>query len=166
MYVIAEDPIPAAITLDLAKSHLRVTHDAEDDVIEAYALSATQFVEAFSGVRLVERVVILQATIWDGRWRLPKGTKVLESASFNGAARTDGTLVAGFLRFPDGIAVAGPCEIALRVGVAASAADLPAQYRGPLLAALGHLYTSREGQDFPAGIYAMMRGLPGGGIRL
>lgn len=60
------------VTLEEAKTHLRITHDADDDMLRRYINSATRWVEDFTHRKLISQT-------WDLTLpRFPYGTRPIE----------------------------------------------------------------------------------------
>lgn len=67
-------PTEWPVTLDEAKSHLRVTSDdSEDDLIETYIRAATNHVERTLGISLMERTYALTLDAFTDAIELPRG---------------------------------------------------------------------------------------------
>lgn len=66
-------PTAEPVSLDLAKQHLRIDHDAEDDLIRAWITAARELCEAHTGRRLVTQTLRLTLPAWpcDSVIRLP-----------------------------------------------------------------------------------------------
>ena len=165
MLNVIQEVIPPAVTRELAKQHLKITHTSEDTLIDSYIAHATQFVEAYSGLRLIQREIRLQAVLWKSWYKLPRPLVNVVSAHANGEEIALDKLLYQFdgrLFWPN--AVIGPYYLTLTAGVVDDVAKLPPQYQGAVLAAVGFLYNNREGQEWPAGLQSQIRAL--GGVRL
>lgn len=66
-------PTAEPVSLDLAKQHLRIDHDDEDDLIRAWISAARELCEAHTGRRLVTQTLRLTLPAWpcDSVIRLP-----------------------------------------------------------------------------------------------
>jgi len=162
MYTITSEVVPPAAPLPLVKQHLRVTHGTEDHLINTYIAAATQFVESFSGIRLVRRDVEISALGWAARYRLPRPLVSVLSASANGVPQDVGTLETfsdGMLMWPAG--TQGLLTLTARIGMVESQDDVSAPIMSVLLVAIGHLYVNREGQPWPPGLMAQIRTIQG-----
>jgi len=166
VFSIIQETVPPAVSLELAKSHLKITHAGEDALIRAYIAQATQFVEQYSGVRIIKREITLRAAVWKSWYKLPRPNTEVLSATASG----DDILLADLVYSHDGTlywprhAYNGPYEVKLRAGLVDDVTKVPAHFMGPIFAAIGFLYTNREGQPWPEGLQAQIRTL--GGIRL
>ncbi len=64
MNLIEDMPETETVTLDDAKAHLRITHDADDDVIAALIRTARQICEEYTGLALITRDCWLYLDQW------------------------------------------------------------------------------------------------------
>lgn len=71
--VTLDEPADADLAerLVLAKAHLRVLHDDEDDLIAGYLAAAVSHVEGVTGTRFYPAAAVLTATAWADLARLP-----------------------------------------------------------------------------------------------
>ena len=53
--VITTPPAAEPLTLEEAKAHLRITHDADDDAINALISAAREMCESYTGLALITR---------------------------------------------------------------------------------------------------------------
>ncbi|MBN8994352.1 MAG: phage head-tail connector protein [Rhizobiales bacterium] len=156
----------------LAKKHLRVDHDDEDELIAGYVAAATERLDGWSGI--LGRCLGVQT--WkayfagfggdgSGRLRLPlcPVTEVTEIAYYDqaGASQTLGQaawqLLADFLSPyvspAPGASLPGtyPREDAISVTFQAGYAEIPAPLVSAILLIVGDLYANRETVTFGAG---------------
>lgn len=150
------------ISLDEGKAHLRVTDDAEDDLIQMYLDAAQQHIEDFTGVTLEPRTIVEQFDGWDGSRVLKLRSWPVNSVSSLTYRDTD--YVEQILHPADYIMAVGsrPARLAavnitwprayrggdvVTVIVEAgytSPFEVPAALKQAILLLLAHFYTNRE----------------------
>lgn len=87
----AATPADEPLTLAELKKHLKVDHDAEDDLIAAFGIAAREMTEAESRRPWVARAITLTLAHWPAAWAIELPTP---AASLTGVAyyAVDGTL--------------------------------------------------------------------------
>lgn len=165
MFELAHVPFPdgygeALVSLDACKAHLRVTHDAENDLIRALRDAAIEYVERYCSVKLGpvtgmvwtserlpvsagERISLGAWPVSDVTaisWRDGDGTVVEgEVADYRVSAKGELRPVVGGA-WPSG--VAGDVSVTFDAGFAADGA--PSSLLAAVRLMLGHLYMNRE----------------------
>jgi uncharacterized phiE125 gp8 family phage protein len=160
-------PEEEPISLADAKAHLRVTHDAEDDVISALIAAAREYAEGYQGRGLVTQTWEAVFDRWPFRGLGPGDPIVLPGgrlASVTSVKYTDpdgaegtmdpGDYVVDTLREPGRVYLAYganwpslravPNAVRVRYVVGADAADVPLATRQGMLLLIGHWYANRE----------------------
>lgn len=160
--VLVSPPAVEPITLAEAKAHLRVTHSAEDDLIDGLITAARQHAEEYT-----KRAFITQT--WEvtldafptGQIRLPRPPlqEVAEVAYTDGNG--DEQTVASFTTRPHPVAPAiyplyaaewpialddvGAVRVTFTAGYGDDRGDVPAPIRQAIKLLVGHYYANREG---------------------
>jgi uncharacterized phiE125 gp8 family phage protein len=165
---VVTEPATEPITTDEAKTHLRVLHSAEDDLIDGLIVAARQHVEAVTWRALVTQVRELTLDRWPYRWRdgseliaLPGGkVTAVASVTYTAADGTEtvldsGSYVAALTREPALVYPAygsiwptlrdtrGAVRIRYTTGYGAAAA-VPQAIKQAMLLLIGHWYANRE----------------------
>lgn len=154
------------VTLEEAKAHLRITHDADDDVINALIRAAREMCESDTGLALITRGYSLFLDAWDkDTLALPRpplvavarinvydaqgGAAEFPAASYavDAAARPGRIALAGAPPAP-GRALSG-IEIEFTAGFGPAPEDVPQGLREGIKRLVAHLYMSRgdEGRE-------------------
>jgi uncharacterized phiE125 gp8 family phage protein len=153
----AEEPL----TLSEAKLHLRITHDADDDALNALIMAAREMCEGWTGLALVTRTYAFTADGWDGKpVELPRPplVSVEEIAVYNAngeeelfdednyyaeTAGRPGRIILKDSATPPlpGLAIGG-IEFRFTAGFGAAAA-VPASLKQGMLRLVAHLYMNR-----------------------
>lgn len=149
-------PTIEPLSLDEAKVHLRVTHSADDQLIEQLVQVAREWVESYSGAYLAQRTVdVYYDAPPTSPFELPLTpaqslTSITAYSSTGSTSSVAGTLDA--VSVPPRVFVESwPSDlrtynaIVCRVVVGhASASAIPASYKQAMLLILGELYERRE----------------------
>lgn len=156
-------PATTVVTLDEAKAHLRISHDDDDDYIEALIDAATAYIDGpyGAGIALLTQTWRLSLDRFpNGALRLPLcPVQAVTAITYTDLAGTVQTLSAGSYSvdtdrspailfptygtsFPTPQAIPGAVKITMRVGY--EPADLPADLRRAVLLLIGHLNENRE----------------------
>lgn len=153
----AEEPL----TLSEAKLHLRITHDADDDALNALIRAAREMCESWTGLALVTRTYAFTADGWDGRpVELPRPPLVSvdeiavytalgeeeifdEDLYYAETAGRPGRIILKENATPPapGLAIGG-IEFRFTAGFGAAAA-VPASLKQGMLRLVAHLYMNR-----------------------
>lgn len=148
------------ITLDTAKAHLRVTDDAEDELIQGYIDAAQQHIEDYTGLVLEPRTVVEDFDSWSAvRIRSAPirsitsvtyvdgdgTTQLLDASSYTlaGQRRPGRLSPAAGVRWPIIGSALGAISVTMAAGYQ-SPDDVPASVKHALLLLVGHFYTYRE----------------------
>ncbi len=112
--VIGAEPV----ALDEVKEYLSVTHDDQDEMIDALITSARQTLELHTGLSLVKTVVTVQTVIHDSR-TLPYGpVQEITSITIDGEDVSDdvecGVIEGEGVLEAEYVAGPYPCELALK----------------------------------------------------
>ena len=173
------DAASEPVTLAEAKTHLRVTDEAEDDYIAGLIKTAREAVESFTGRALITQSWLFTIDAWprDACWPwvdLPRppliavtavktydaagAATVWDTAQYGvDANATPGRLyrAPGAMWPEPGRRVAG-IEIAFTAGYGESAASVPPALRQGLLLQLAHLFQNREPVPMSGAALAML----------
>ncbi|MDI1228358.1 MAG: head-tail connector protein [bacterium] len=160
MNLIEDMPENEPVTLDDAKAHLRITHDADDDAIAALVKTARQICEEYTGLALITRDCRLYLDQWPKHTlSLPKPPLVNvaainvydaggDASAFPAAGYAVDTIgrpgrieMTGAPPWP-GQALSG-IEIEFSAGFGASADDVPQDLREGIKRLVAHLYMNR-----------------------
>ena len=159
-YLLVGEPAVEPVSLPDAKAHLRITHDAEDGLIEGLVTAARQHVEREAGLALIEQVWRLYLDDWpaDRCVRLRRHpVRRLEAVTVfdqagdphviePSAVRLDAVsrparLVVGDT-VPGGQTLNG-VEIEFAAGYGESGADVPGELKRAILLLVAHWYEFR-----------------------
>lgn len=160
MNLIEDMPETEPVSLDDAKAHLRITHDADDDAIAALIKTARQICEEYTGLALITRDCRLYLDAWPKHTlSLPKPPLVHVAAvnvydadggatEFPAASYTADTLgrpgrieMTGAPPWP-GQPLSG-IEIEFSAGFGDSEDDVPSSLREGIKRLVAHLYMNR-----------------------
>jgi uncharacterized phiE125 gp8 family phage protein len=159
--VTTEQPAGDVLSLDDAKTYLRVETDDQDDEITRAVASAVQHIEAYTGTRLLTQTVELLAGSFDDLRRFQIGPvqsiatltyldtsgeeQTLDPDQFKlfGAGLARGIRPAYGVRWPNLQSVEDAIKIIAVVGYGA-ADDVPEPVMRAVLLMLGDLYVNRE----------------------
>ena len=151
-------PLPAALIAEV-RDFVRIDHDADDSVIDAFLRSAASLCEDFTGQMLIARSVtdMLPARhAWQKLKRLPvQSISAVEQVAADGIASalavadyaldidSDGI---GWIRLhrSDG---GSRIRVTYACGLAAEWDELPASLRQGIVRMAGYLYANRDGVD-------------------
>jgi uncharacterized phiE125 gp8 family phage protein len=78
--VVTVQPASEPVTADEVKTHLRVDGTDEDTLIGTYISAAREFVETYTGTKLVSQTVLLQGSSFDDLFHLPAAPVVSVSS--------------------------------------------------------------------------------------
>lgn len=153
----ADDPV---VTLTEAKLHLRVEHDADDELIEALVLAATEQAQSELRRQLVTATLLLQLDAFSSCIELPRGARSVLSVDYDDETGNEQTLddatylvdvdsLPGRLTLADGYSWPStyPGSNAVRITYTAgygAAAAVPAGIKAWIKLHVGALYRSRE----------------------
>lgn len=158
-------PALEPVTLDEAKTHLRVEHTAEDALIAALIAVARERLEETTGRALITQGWQLRLPGWpaDGLIRLPRppalavssiayqdvdgATQTLSASAYDvvTAAEPGCVVLTPTASWPGASLWPGlPITVAYTCGYGATLASVPAPLRQAMLLLIGHLYAHRE----------------------
>ena len=136
--VLVTAPTGQPVTLGELKVHLRVTNDAEDDLIEAYAAAAVAYLDGWSGVLgrcLMPQTWQISATAGDVVLPMPDAASI-SAAYVAGATDLTPTATAG----GPCVSITEDCDITFICGLPAHLMPLVKQAVNLLV---GHWYENR-----------------------
>jgi uncharacterized phiE125 gp8 family phage protein len=156
-----EPPTEEPLSLSEAKLHLRITHDADDDALQALIKAAREMCEGWTGLSLVTRTYAFTADGWDGHpleLPMPPLQSVDEIAVYNAngeenifdedsyyaeTAGRPGRVILKEAATPPqpGLAIGG-IEFRYTAGFGA-AATVPSSLKQGMLRLVAHLYMNR-----------------------
>lgn len=148
-------PTEEPVTLEAAKVHLRVEHDADDALISAQITAAREWAEGFTGLKVLEQTwdVLLQSCP-PSFYRIPVGpVRSVVSITYRtgddivATVPTDAYYLAGEdLHLVPGASWPGAAvSIVIRVMVGVATVDeVPRAIRQAILLVVGHWYANRE----------------------
>ena len=183
--VLTTPPAITPVSLEEAKSHLRVDHSTDDTLITSMIEAATAHFDGFAGLLgrcLIEQVWTVNFADWpaSGCLRLPfpnVSAVTVKYRDVNNAEQTvsSGSLAVlndergGLIRFSDDYGYpaiyddrADPLQVVLTAGYGDAASDVPAPIRAAILLLTGHLYQNRESvvglsmKELPMGVHALV----------
>lgn len=158
---VVEGPVEEPLSLEEAKSHLRVEHDYDDVLINSLIVTAREWAEGFLNRALITQTRVLTISDWPVLLlKLPGGViQSLQSITYIGSDGETGTVAAGqyylsasgevvrtysgewpsiTLRGPESISISYVCGYG-------EAAKVPMKIRQAMLLLIGHWYEHREG---------------------
>jgi uncharacterized phiE125 gp8 family phage protein len=165
---VLEQPAVEPVSLREGKAQCRVSHDAEDDLLQGHIQAAREYVEARKGLCLIDTKICVVLDDWQaaGEIRLPRSpmsptdgrqTVLVEYAtSATEWATVDAGLYAVDRRSMPGIVrhvgfdwpLPSSREAAYRItywaGYGATGPSVPRRYRNAILALAAHMYLNRE----------------------
>ncbi|MCK9504702.1 MAG: head-tail connector protein [Porticoccaceae bacterium] len=158
---IVTQPAFEPVTLDEAKAHLRVTHDAEDDLITALITAAREAAENYTHRALCEKTLEYYCDAFPCQIVLPQPPvqsvtsvkyidrdgieQTLDAAEYQTHIQNEPALIveAYGKTWPTTRDELNAVRVRYVVGYA-SAADVPGPVKAALLLMIGHLYENRE----------------------
>lgn len=142
----ADDPV---VTLAEAKLHLRVEHDADDDLIEALVQAATEQAQSELRRQLVTATLLLQLDAFSSCIELPRGARQVESIEYDDEAGTEQTL-------DDAVYVVDVDTLPGRITLA-DGYSWPSTYPGPNAVRITYTAGYGAASAVPAGIKAWIK---------
>lgn len=164
--VLVTAPTGLPVTRAQLKSHLNVTHDSDDTLLDDLLSAATAHLDGPRGILgrcLLQQVWRQDFADWPARrLDLPFPDVSAVVLKYSDAADSEQTVSAGlyqlladsagsYLRFRDGFAApalyadrADPVRVTVTAGFGASAGDVPSGIRHAILLLAAHWYASRE----------------------
>lgn len=172
--VLVAPPIDEVFSLEEIKAHLRVDHDAEDDLIGIYQAAARRYIEDRCWIALMPQTwdVFLDRWPWGRSLELPKPplmsvayVKYIDASgneetwpevSYSIDAGLPGRIVLNPGQSWPSVELHPVNPIAIRIDVGfADAASVPEALRQALLLLVGHFYANREAAVVVAGMVAI-----------
>lgn len=177
-------PEDEPVSLTLAKTHLRIDHDSEDDLIRMWVKAAREYCEQYTGRRFVTQTVRLTFSCWppDRIIRLPFGPgDVTEVTAFTYLDENGDSQTLAADEYQVDLAASPPVlmplpfepwpnleldrlyPITIELTVGANPPDVPAMVKSAILLTLAYWDENRGGAEMETSV---SRGLPAGALRL
>lgn len=168
--VVSVAPASEPISATEAKLQARIDDTASDDLLTIYISAARQFVETYTGTRLVSQTVLMQGSSFDDLAALPVGPVIsVSSVTYldpDGAEQTLSTAVYEVvnpglspsvrLKVNQSWPAIRDASDAVRVSAVCGYAALPDPIKGALLLIVASWFDSRNIGPVPDGAYALL----------